>query len=86
MSVLHVVSNPEAACACLSAACARDAVLLVGDGVFAHQFVAEAGVRLGVLDDDIASRGLKPSADVEVLSFGGFVEWVTEFSKTVTWR
>ena len=86
MAALHVVSNPDAAEPCLAAAGEDDAVLLVGDGVFAHRIVARSGIRFGVLQDDTASRGLEPSDQAEVLSYGGWVDWVAEFSKTVTWR
>ena len=86
MAILHVLSNPEAAAACLAAASDGDAVLLVGDGAFAHGVARPAGIRFGVLKEDAASRGLEPSAALEALTYAGFVEWVAEFPKSVTWR
>lgn len=86
MSVLHLLSSPEAAESCLAAAAEGDAVLLVGDGVFAHRISEHAGMRFGVLRDDAARRGLEPPAGVEALGYGDFVEWVAAFAKSVTWR
>ena len=86
MAVLHVLSNPAAAESCLGAASEGDAVLLVGDGAFAHDIAHPPGIRFGVLDEDLTSRGLKVSAALEALTYAGFVDWVGEFSKTVTWR
>ena len=86
MPILHVLSNPTAAESCLAAASDGDAVLLVGDGTFAHGIAQRTGIRFGVLEEDMASRGLEPSAALEALTYAGFVDWVAEFSKTVTWR
>ena len=89
MPVLHLLSNPQAAGSCLAAAADGDAVLLLGDGVFAHHF-AENGdralLRFGVLQDDATSRGVGPPAAIEALTYDGFVEWVATCSHTVTWR
>ena len=86
MAILHVVSNPDAAEACLSAASEGDAVLLVGDGAFAQAIAQRPGIRFGVLEEDVASRGLELSAALEALTYAGFVDWVAEFPKSVTWR
>lgn len=86
MAVLHLLSNPEAAESCLAAVSDGDAVLLVGDGAFARDIALRPGIRFGVLEEDTARRGLAPSAAVEALTYAGFVEWVAEFSKSVTWR
>lgn len=86
MAILHVLSNPESAESCLSAASEGDAVLLVGDGAFAHDIAQRPGIRFGVLKEDMASRGLEISAALEALTYAGFVDWVAEFPKSVTWR
>ncbi len=86
MPVLHVVSNPDALDSCLAAAADGDAVLFVGDGVFAQCRTGRSGIRFGVLEDDAASRGLAPAAGLAVLTYEGFVEWVASCAKTVTWR
>lgn len=86
MGILHVLSNPDAVESCLAAACDGDAVLLVGDGAFAHDLAQGPGIRFGVLEEDMASRGLQPSVTLEALGYAGFVEWVADYSKSVTWR
>ena len=86
MAILHVVSNPEAAGSCLAAASDGDAVLLVGDGAFAHGIAQPPGIRFGVLEEDMARRGLVPSSALERLTYAGFVKWVVEYPKSVTWR
>ena len=86
MAILHVLSNPDAVSPCLCAARDGDAVLLVGDGVYAHDVAQRPGVRIGVLEEDMVHRGLAPSAALEALTYGGFVEWVAGYSKSVTWR
>lgn len=86
MAILHLLSSPDAAGTCLSAAGDGDAVLLVGDGAFAHGIAERPGIRFGFLEEDMASRGLRPSASLEALTYAGFVEWVEEYPKSVTWR
>ena len=86
MAILHVLSNPRSAEFCLSAAGDGDAVLLVGDGTFVHHIVQPPGVRFGVLEEDMASRGLEPSTSLESLTYSDFVEWVAAYAKSVTWR
>lgn len=86
MAILHVLSSPQAAEFCLSAAGNGDAVLLVGDGTFVHHIAQPSGVRFGVLEEDMASRGLEPSTALETLTYTDFVEWVAAYSKSVTWR
>lgn len=86
MAILHVLSNPDVAESCLAAASEGDAVLLVGDGAFAHDIAPHPGIRFGVLEEDMASRGLELSAALEALTYAGFVDWAAEFPKSVTWR
>ena len=86
MAILHVLSNPQAAESCLSTAGNGDAVLLVGDGTFVHHIAQPPGIRFGVLEEDMAGRGLEPSSAVEALTYADFVEWVATYSKSVTWR
>ena len=86
MAALHLVSNPAATDSCLAAADAGDALLLVGDGVFAHRRARKAGNRVGVLADDATSRGLDLPPEFEVLTYTAFVEWVADYATTVTWR
>lgn len=86
MSVLHLLTSPEAVDSCLAAAVDGDAVLLVGDGVFAHRQAKAPKVRFGILAEDAEARGVEPGSMVELLDYDGFVEWVAAFPKSVTWR
>ena len=86
MSVLHLLTSPEAVDSCLAAVAKGDAVLLVGDGVFAHHQAEAPNVRFGILEEDAKARGIEPGALVELLDYDGFVEWVAAFPKSVTWR
>ena len=85
MAVLHLLSNPNATASCLAVVAAGDALLLLGDGVFAHAAAAASPVRLGVLRDDAAARGITPAADIPQLSQAEFVDWVVAFGASVTW-
>ncbi|MYA18007.1 MAG: sulfurtransferase complex subunit TusB [Gammaproteobacteria bacterium] len=86
MSVLHLLAGPEAVDACLAAAAEGDAVLLIGDGVFAYHRAEAPKVRFGILAEDAEARGVEPGSMVELLDYDGFVEWVAAFPKSVTWR
>ena len=86
MAALHLVSNPSAAASCLAAVTADDAVLYVGDGVFALTAQRESAVRIGVLRDDAESRGVAVPDDVRPMSQADFVDWVVAFDTSVTWR
>lgn len=90
VSALHLVSNPEAVESCLALVDEGDAVLFVGDGVYAQRRAENAhhcgAVRFGVLGEDAEARGVAPAGVVEVLTYDGFVEWVAAFPRTVTWR
>lgn len=84
MAVLHLLSNPNAAASCLAVVAEGDALLLLGDGVFAHVDVAASTARLGMLRDDAAARGVT-AADIQQLSQAEFVDWVVAFEASVTW-
>ena len=85
MAVLHLLSNPSAGASCLAVVATGDALLLLGDGVFAHADVAASTARLGVLRDDAAARGVSVAADIQELSQAEFVDWVVAFETSVTW-
>ncbi len=85
MAVLHLLSNPNAAASCLATVAEDDALLLLGDGVFAHVDVAASTARLGMLRDDAAARGVTAVADIQQLSQAEFVDWVVAFEASVTW-
>lgn len=82
---LHLVSNPAALDSCLAALGARDAVLLLGDGVFAlPRLAADAPQRCAVHAEDAAARGVSAGA-AETLGEADFVAWVVRYARSVTW-
>lgn len=86
MAVLHLLANPNAVPSCVAALAADDAVLALGDGVFALAALGHATTRLGVLRDDAESRGVEPPAAARQLSQADFVDWVVAYGTSVTWR
>ena len=86
MATLHLVSNPTAAASCLAAVAADDAVLFLGDGVFALTALGKSPTAVGVLRDDAESRGVAMQDHVRPMSQGDFVDWVVAFDTSVTWR
>lgn len=83
MAVLHLLANPAAADTCLAAAAPGDAVLLLGDGVFAAaQLTTE--MRVGALQEDATLRGERLHR-AEALSDADFVDWVVGHDHSVTW-
>ena len=86
MASLHLLSNPSAVASCLASVAADDAVLFLGDGVFALTVHPNSAVRTGVLRDDAASRGVAVPDQVRPMSQADFVDWVVTFDTSVTWR
>lgn len=86
MATLHLVSNPNAAASCLATAADDDAVLFLGDGVFALTALGNSSPALGALGDDAASRGVAVPDHVRRMSQADFVDWVVAFDRSVAWR
>ena len=86
MATLHLVSNPNAAESCLAVATDDDAVLFLGDGVFALTALADSAPPIGALGDDADSRGVVVPDHVRRMSQADFVDWVVAFDASVTWR
>jgi len=84
MAVLHILSNPNAGPSCVKCMADGDALLVVGNGVFALSELAGPS-RTGVLAEDLESRGVGLPADVEGLRYADFVAWVVEYPSSVTW-
>ena len=86
MATLHLVSDPNAAASCLAVAADHDAVLFLGDGVFALTALGDSSLGIGVLGDDADSRGVVVPDHVRRMSQADFVDWVVAFDTSVTWR
>lgn len=83
MAVLHLLANPAAASACVAAAGPGDAVLLLGDGIFAAARLTTE-LRVGALQEDAAQRG-EGLQRAEALTDADFVDWVIGHDHSVTW-
>ena len=86
MATLHLLSNPSAAESCLAVATGDDAVLFLGDGVFALTSLKKSSAPIGALRDDAEQRGVAVPDHVRRMSQADFVDWVVAFDTSVTWR
>lgn len=100
--MLHLVSRSpfeeRAIDACLRVAAPGSAVLLYEDGVYAGvrgtgvagRLEAAAGkIRVCVLEEDLAARGLQGATlvpGVHRVDYDGFVELAIEYDSVTTWR
>ena len=87
MSVLHVVNRPGALDSCVGHIARGDAVLLLGDGVFAapDPRLARLDVPVAAIDEDAAGRAVALPAAVARLGYDGFVALVVEHDASVSW-
>lgn len=85
MAVLHLLANPNAAASCRAALVEGDAVLLLDDGVFALPALADADVRVGMLEEDAVRLGVSVPSAADRLSYPDFVAWVTAYDRSTTW-
>lgn len=87
MSVLHVVHRPEALDSCVAHVARGDAVLLLGDGVYAapDPRLAGLGVPVAAIDEDAAGRAVAFAAPVTPVSYDDFVALVVEHDANVSW-
>ena len=85
MAVLHLLANPNAAASCRAALAEGDTLLLLDDGVFALPAVADADVRLGVLDADAVRFDIPVPDGIRRLGYADFVAWVANYDRSATW-
>lgn len=85
MAILHLLANPNAAASCRAALAEGDALLLLDDGVFALPAMADADVRLGVLDTDAVRLAVPIPENVARLGYADFVAWVANYDRSATW-
>ena len=85
MAVPHLLANPNAAASCRAALAEGDAVLLLDDGVFALPALADADVRVGVLEADAVRLGVSVPSPADRLSYPDFVAWVAAYDRSATW-
>ncbi len=87
MSIVHLVCRPEALTSCLGQLADGDAVLLLGDGVFAasDRRLDAVHVPVAALCDDVAARGVKLAPPVEAVDYNTFVALVVAHASSVSW-
>ena len=87
MSLLHVVSQPAALDSCLANVADGDALLLLGDGVYAaaDARLATAGVPVAAIAEDAEGRGVPLAAPVSPVGYDAFVELVVTHDASVSW-
>ncbi len=85
MATLHILSNPGATASCTAAISEGDALVLIGNGVFALPGLESTVATVGILQDDAAERGISAGA-VQPLAQADFVDWVVRHERSVTWR
>ncbi len=98
MPVLHLVIAPTMVRQCLGRAQAGDAILLIGNGVYAALRESEAcgslvsslkeGVGLYCLGPDLDTRGISPKQLIDradAVDYDGFVDLAVRFPQTCSW-
>lgn len=86
MSALHIVNRPAALASCLRATARGDALLLLGDGVYAtaDPRLARAPAVAAIADDAIA-RGISLPAPIAAASYADFVALAAQHDVSVAW-
>ena len=93
MGVLHLVESVPAFGNCRVRAGEGDAILLIGDGVYAAAQMPEMETLsrhpVFVLEEDLALRGMAPmsiKSHAAVTDYRGFVALTLQHHPVVTWR
>ena len=87
MSLLHVVNGPAGIDSCLANVADGDALLLLGDGVYAasDRRLGAVGVPVAAIAEDAQGRGVTLAAQVSPVDYDAFVELVVTHDASVTW-
>ena len=87
MSLLHVVNGPRGLDSCLAGVADGDAVLLLGDGVYAASDarLSDIDVPVVAIDEDVDARGVALGPSVDSVGYDGFVALVVAHDASVTW-
>ncbi len=87
--MLHIISNPKAISDCTLHLLEDDAVILIGDGVYAitgnNLNNLDVPVSVYALEADLAARGISPTSGETPANMSRFVELVVEHTSSVTW-
>ena len=87
MSVVHLLSNASSLSSCLKNIEQDDALLLLGNGVFAayDEKIKGIGVPIAAIDEDAVSRGVQLMPYVQPVSYEEFVGLVVKHDSSVSW-
>ena len=83
MSALHLAFSTAGLEAARLRQGEADAVLLIGDGVYAARNATDA---IYALEEDLIVRGIAPSSAVTVIDYAGMVDLTTQHHPLVSWR
>ena len=84
--MLHIISNPNASAPCTLHLLEDDAVILIGDGVYAITGNKLDGrVPVYALESDLLARGVLATSNVTPTKMSQFVALVVEHANSVTW-
>ena len=84
--MLHIISNPNASAPCTLHLLEDDAVILIGDGVYAITGNnLDVPVPVYALEADLAARGISPTSSETPANMSRFVALVVEHASSVTW-
>ncbi|SVB53328.1 uncharacterized protein METZ01_LOCUS206182 [marine metagenome] len=87
--MLHIISNPNASAPCTLHLLEDDAVILIGDGVYAitgnNLNNLDVPVPVYALEADLAARGISPTSGETPANMSRFVALVVEHASSVTW-
>ena len=84
--MLHIVSSPNALDACFSNLLNEDAVILIGDGVYAASYRSiDSRIPVYALESDLAARGIPAATNVMPTDISQFVALVVQHANSVTW-
>lgn len=95
--ILHVLNASPASAAfsdCVSVIQSCDALVLIGDGVYAalagtqaHSALIQTGSRVYLLRKDAIAAGVSPSScGIEVIDIDGLVTLTEQFQRQICWH
>ncbi len=83
MSTLHLAFSTAGLAAARKRCSDNDAILLIGDGVYAARNATQS---MFALAEDLTIRGVEPSTTITVVDYAGMVELTTNHHPLVSWR
>ncbi len=87
MAILHLVNRTAALEDCVKIAVAKDAVLLIEDGVYAARAPTYTQARVYALREDVLARGLadRLATGIDLIGYEEFVQLACDHQPIVSW-